>query len=91
MPHKFFNHFPSDLTAATNLCKNFPRHLRELLSLSIPLTANRVLINLLQSIEAISIPIQLRRFSVFRLRISSNLWRIKRNGFAMHSISYGGH
>lgn len=59
---QIFNHFPSDLTAATNLCKNFPRHLRELLFLSIPLTANRVLINLLQSIEAISIPIQLRRF-----------------------------
>lgn len=37
----------------------------ELLSLSIPLTANRVLINLLQSIEAISIPsrLQLYRFS----------------------------
>ena len=49
-------------TTITNLCKNFPRHLRELLSLSIPLTANRVLINLLQSIEAISIPVQLRRF-----------------------------
>ena len=59
---QIFDHFPSDLAAVTNLCKNFPRHLRELFSLSIPLTANRVLINLLQSIEAISIPMQLRRF-----------------------------
>ena len=59
---QIFNHFPSDLAAVTNLCKNFPRHLHELFSLSIPLTANRVLINLLQSTEAISIPMQLRRF-----------------------------
>ena len=59
---QIFNHFPSDLAVVTNLCKNFPRHLHELFSLSIPLTANRVLINLLQSIEAISIPMQLRRF-----------------------------
>ena len=59
---QIFNCFPCTLTTITNLCKNFPRHLRELLSLSIPLTANRVLINLLQSIEAISIPMQLRRF-----------------------------
>ena len=59
---QIFNYFPCTLTTITNLCKNFPRHLRELLSLSIPLTANRVLINLLQSIEAISIPMQLRRF-----------------------------
>lgn len=59
---QIFNYFPCTLTTITNLCKNFPRHLRELLSLSIPLTANRVLINLLQSIEAISIPVQLRRF-----------------------------
>jgi len=59
---QIFNYFPCTLTTITNLCKNFPRHLRELLSLSIPLTTNRVLINLLQSIEAISIPVQLRRF-----------------------------
>ena len=59
---QIFNHFPSDLATVTNLCKNFSRHLHELFSLSIPLTANRVLINLLQSIEAISIPMQLRRF-----------------------------
>ena len=59
---QIFNYFPCTLTTITNLCKNFPRHLRELLSLSIPLTTNRVLINLLQSIEAISIPMQLRRF-----------------------------
>lgn len=31
-------------------------HLRELFSLSLPLTANRILLNLLQSIEAVSIP-----------------------------------
>ena len=59
---QIFNYFPCTLTTITNLCKNFPHHLRELLSLSIPLTTNRVLINLLQSIEAISIPVQLRRF-----------------------------
>lgn len=35
---------------------------RELLGLSIPLTANRVLLNILQSIEAVSIPLKLRTF-----------------------------
>lgn len=40
------------------------RRLKELLPLSIPLTANRVLINLLQSIEAISIPGRLQRFGL---------------------------
>lgn len=40
------------------------RNLKELLPLSIPLTANRVLINLLQSIEAISIPGRLQRFGL---------------------------
>lgn len=40
------------------------RSLRELLPLSVPLTANRVLINLLQSIEAISIPGRLQLFGL---------------------------
>lgn len=40
------------------------KRLKELLPLSIPLTANRVLINLLQSIEAISIPGRLQRFGL---------------------------
>lgn len=35
---------------------------REILSLSVPLTANRVLLNLLQSIEAVSIPLKLQLF-----------------------------
>ena len=39
----------------------FPARAKELLTLSLPLTANRVLINLLQSIEAVSIPGQLER------------------------------
>ncbi|MCI9632842.1 MAG: polysaccharide biosynthesis protein [Ruminococcus sp.] len=50
--------FPS-MTAGI-LC----RRLKELLPLSVPLTANRVLINLLQSIEAISIPGRLQRFGL---------------------------
>lgn len=37
--------------------------LKELLTLSLPLTANRVLINLLQSVEAISIPSQLKAYN----------------------------
>ena len=37
---------------------------KELLALSLPLTANRILVNLLQSIEAISIPGQLQKFSL---------------------------
>ncbi len=40
------------------------QRLRELLPLSLPLTANRVLINLLQSIEAISIPGRLQLFGL---------------------------
>lgn len=38
------------------------RSIKELFNLSIPLTCNRVLLNILQSIEAISIPIQLQLF-----------------------------
>lgn len=38
--------------------------LKELTALSIPLTANRILLNILQSIEAVSIPIQLRVFGM---------------------------
>lgn len=37
---------------------------RELLSLSIPLTGNRVLLNLLQSIEAVSIPLRLQMYGL---------------------------
>lgn len=38
----------------------FFSQLRELLTLSVPLTANRLLLNLLQSIESISIPLRLQ-------------------------------
>lgn len=38
------------------------RNLKELLPLSTPLTANRVILNLLTGIEAVSIPIQLQAF-----------------------------
>lgn len=41
--------------------RTFFGHAKELLRLSLPLTANRVLINLLQSIEAVSIPGRLLR------------------------------
>lgn len=41
----------------------FPARTAELLRLSLPLTANRVLINLLQSIEAVSIPGKLQCFN----------------------------
>lgn len=41
---------------------NFTHVLRLLLSLSIPLTFNRVIVNLLQSYEAISIPVKLQQF-----------------------------
>lgn len=37
-------------------CFRFFKRAKELLSLSVPLTANRVLLNLLQSVEAVSIP-----------------------------------
>jgi len=39
-------------------------HARNILSLSIPLTANRVLLNILQSVEAIMIPGKLRNFGM---------------------------
>lgn len=38
--------------------------LKELLTLSLPLTANRILLNILQSIEAVSIPVQLRTYGM---------------------------
>lgn len=40
------------------------KHGRELIALSIPLTASRVLLNLLQSIEAISIPLKLQTYGM---------------------------
>lgn len=39
---------------------SFFRHGKEILTLSFPLTANRVLLNILQSVESISIPIRLQ-------------------------------
>lgn len=44
------------------ILKNNFSHLKELLKLSVPLTANRILLNILQSIEAISIPIRLQQY-----------------------------
>lgn len=41
---------------------NFLSILRQLLALSIPLTFNRVIVNLLQSYESISIPVKLQQF-----------------------------
>lgn len=38
------------------------QHTKDLLSLSIPLSSSRILINLLQSIESVSIPLRLSRF-----------------------------
>ena len=40
------------------------KHSRELLTLSIPLTASRVLLNILQSIEAVSIPVRLQYYGM---------------------------
>ncbi len=40
------------------------RHTKELLALSIPLTASRVMLNVLQSIEAVSIPLQLQFYGM---------------------------
>lgn len=37
-------------------------HAKEILKMSIPLTANRILLNILQSIEAISIPLRLQQY-----------------------------
>lgn len=45
---------------------SFLRHGKELLFLSCPLTANRVLLNLLQSVESISIPIRLQMYGMIR-------------------------
>lgn len=42
----------------------FLSSLKELTALSVPLTANRILLNILQSIEAVSIPVQLRVFGM---------------------------
>lgn len=50
----FFTRIPSLPLSA------FLSHAKELLTLSIPLTANRVLLNILQSAEAISIPVRLQ-------------------------------
>ncbi|MEF9997992.1 MAG: polysaccharide biosynthesis protein [Lachnospiraceae bacterium] len=40
------------------------KHLKELVFLSIPLTANRILLNVLQSVEAISIPTTLQQYGL---------------------------
>lgn len=59
---QIFRSFPHSHQTLFDRSKNIFRYLHELLPLSIPLTANRVLINLLQSIEAISIPVQLKQY-----------------------------
>ncbi len=51
-------HIKSRLSNVWHLCRC---HGRELFSLALPLTANRVLLNLLQSVEAISIPLRLQQ------------------------------
>lgn len=43
---------------------SFGRNMRELLFLSIPLTGSRVLLNVLQSVEAISIPLRLQAYGM---------------------------
>lgn len=77
---------PGTLKQVSLSFQSFGKYSRELLSLSIPLTANRVLINLLQSIEAVSIPgrLQLYRFSASEaLRIYGIL-----NGMALPCILF---
>jgi len=44
----------------------FCLHTKELLILSCPLTANRMLLNILQSVEAISIPLRLQMYGMLR-------------------------
>lgn len=43
---------------------SFFTHTKELLCLSVPLTASRILLNILQSIEAVSIPIRLQMYGM---------------------------
>lgn len=43
---------------------SFLTHSRELLTHSLPLTANRMLLNILQSVEAVSIPIRLQMYGM---------------------------
>ena len=43
---------------------SFGRNIRELLFLSVPLTGSRVLLNVLQSVEAISIPLKLQAYGM---------------------------
>lgn len=45
---------------------SFFRHGKELFFLSAPLTANRVLLNILQSVESVSIPIRLQMYGMLR-------------------------
>lgn len=45
---------------------SFLMHGKELMFLSCPLTANRVLLNILQSVESISIPIRLQMYGMLR-------------------------
>ncbi|MDO4311686.1 MAG: polysaccharide biosynthesis protein [Eubacteriales bacterium] len=51
-------------STSSNTFSDLKNALTKLLALSIPLTANRILLNVLQSIEAVSIPIQLRMYGL---------------------------
>lgn len=42
----------------------YRKGLREILSIAVPLTGNRVLLNILQSVEAVSIPLKLQAFGL---------------------------
>lgn len=55
---------PKTVPRVITLLHNITVHTRELCSIAVPLTANRVLLTLLQSIEAISIPLRLQLFGM---------------------------
>ena len=71
--------------------KDLGKNLRELLGLSVPLTSNRTVVTLLQSIEAASIPVCLRLLRTEHFRSTQPVRRSDRHGAALYSVSLSCH
>lgn len=56
----------------SSMAKNLPALSKELLAMSIPLTCSRILLNILQSVESISIPLRLQQYGLDTSQALSN-------------------
>lgn len=81
-----FFHFQKDSRTLKGRSHHYLSSLREVLTLALPLTSNRVLLNILQSVEAVSIPFQLQLYG-YSLKESLSLYGVL-TGMALPCILF---